>query len=153
MSATLPTAPVNPPPLAGVPAAPIYRLSVRQYHAMAEHGILANAPVELIHGWLVQKRTKNSPHALANGLVQDALTALRLAGWHVRAQEPITTDESEPEPDCVLALGARRDYQDRHPGPAEVALVVEVADTRRSSTTARSRSPSMPPPASRFTGS
>lgn len=45
------------------------------------------------------------------------------------AQEPITTSDSEPEPDVVVVRGERRRYHDRHPGPEDVALVVEIADT------------------------
>ncbi|NJN19604.1 MAG: Uma2 family endonuclease [Oscillochloris sp.] len=40
-----------------------------------------------------------------------------------------TTADSEPEPDIVVVRGDRRDYPDRHPGPAEIGLVVEVSDT------------------------
>jgi Uma2 family endonuclease len=46
----------------------------------------------------------------------------------VDAQEPITTESSEPEPDVVVVRGDRRLYRDRHPGPGDLALVVEVAD-------------------------
>jgi hypothetical protein len=47
-----------------VPTEPIYRLSVAQYHAMGEHGILTeDDPVELLEGWLVQKMTKYRPHS------------------------------------------------------------------------------------------
>src|SRR5262249_52378201 len=113
-----------------VPTLPIYRLSVAQYHAMIQHGILGPEDrVELIHGWLVPKMTKNPPHTVSTGLVLDALNRAAPLGWHVRVQEPVTFAVSEPEPDNVLARGARRDYASRHPGPAEVGLVVEVADT------------------------
>jgi Uma2 family endonuclease len=37
--------------------------------------------------------------------------------------------EGEPEPDVALVRGDRREYVQRHPGPADVALAVEVADT------------------------
>jgi Uma2 family endonuclease len=45
------------------------------------------------------------------------------------AQEPITTADSEPDPDVMVVRGARRNYRERHPGPGDVGLVVEVADT------------------------
>ena len=45
-----------------IPDVPIYRLTVAQYHAMAEAGILTeDDPVELLEGWLVQKMTKYPP--------------------------------------------------------------------------------------------
>jgi len=113
-----------------VPSEPIYRLSVAQYHAIARAGILdEDAPVELLEGWLVQKMTKNPAHCLALGLVQDALTRLLPRGWHLKIQAPMTTADSEPEPDAAVVRGQRRDYKGRHPRAEDIALVVEVADT------------------------
>ncbi len=51
------------------------------------------------------------------------------AGWYVDEQAPVTTEDSEPEPDLVVVRGTTEDYRDRHPSAAEVALVVEVADS------------------------
>ena len=51
------------------------------------------------------------------------------ASWRVRVQLPITLSASEPEPDGVIVRGNRRAYDQRHPLAAEVALVVEVADS------------------------
>lgn len=113
-----------------VPDSPIWRLSIAQYHKMVQSGILTDDdPVELLEGWLVTKMPKNPPHRLATQLMREALADLVPAGWYVDAQEPITTTDSEPEPDVVIVRGDRRSYRDRHPGPEDVALVVEVSDT------------------------
>lgn len=115
---------------AAVPADPIWRLSVDQYHAMARAGILTeDDPVELLDGWLIPKMPKNPSHRVATRLVRQALERLTPAGWYVDSQEPITTPDSEPEPDVAVIRGDTRLYLDRHPGPEEVALVVEIADT------------------------
>jgi Uma2 family endonuclease len=115
---------------ADVPDVPIYRLSVAQYHAMAQAGILdEGSRVELLEGWLVPKMTQHPPHVLVSDLIYDALVGLVPGGWHVRAQHPITTADSEPEPDLAVIRGSRRDYRDRHPRPPDAALVVEIADT------------------------
>src|SRR5262249_35756824 len=37
--------------------------------------------------------------------------------------------DSEPEPDVLVIRGGIDDYPDRHPGPEEVPLVVEVAES------------------------
>jgi hypothetical protein len=37
--------------------------------------------------------------------------------------------KKEPEPDVAIVRGRLEDYSDRHPGPADVWLVIEVADT------------------------
>jgi Uma2 family endonuclease len=104
-------------------------LTMEQYHAMAAAGILEEgAPIELLEGYLVEKMTKHPPHAVANQLVQMALLALAPIGYYVAAQEPISLEDSEPEPDVVVVRGAVRNFIQRHPGAAEVALVVEIAD-------------------------
>jgi Uma2 family endonuclease len=118
------------PAPAEVPDVPIWRLSVDEYHAMIEAGILKSGdPVELLDGWLVQKMTKYPPHGAAIGLVSQGLRGVLPAGWAIKNQDPITTTTSEPEPDVVVARGNYRDYVDRHPGPGDLALVVEVSDT------------------------
>ncbi|MCI0529796.1 MAG: Uma2 family endonuclease [Nitrospira sp.] len=112
-----------------VPTDFIWRLSVSQYHEMIRAGILTeDDPVELLEGWLVTKMPKNPPHRLTTQLTREALARLLPIGWYVDAQEPITLEDSEPEPDLVIVRGDRRQYRDRHPGPQDVALVVEVAD-------------------------
>lgn len=108
----------------------LYRLTVEQYHEMVRIGILqSGAPVELLEGLLVKKMTTNPPHRIAAWLVRDALTKLVPAGWYVDAAAPVTTSDSEPEPDTAVIRGHTRDYPDRHPGPADVAMLVEVSDT------------------------
>jgi Uma2 family endonuclease len=115
---------------ATVPTEPIFRLSVEQYHDMIRAGILTeDDPVELLEGWLVTKMAKNPPHCLATELTREALGRLVPPGWFVNGQNPITTDTSEPEPDVAVVRGDRRQYQDRHPSPQDLALVTEVADT------------------------
>jgi Uma2 family endonuclease len=115
---------------AAVPTLPIWRLSVNQYHGMIRAGILTDDdPVELLEGWLAAKMPKSPRHRLVTQLMREALAKILPAGWLVDAQEPITTDDSEPEPDLVVVRGERRDYADRHPGPRDLALVIEVADT------------------------
>jgi Uma2 family endonuclease len=126
--ATTPTLPSAPPP--AVPDDFIFRLSVDQYHEMIKAGILtSDDPVELLEGWLVQKMPKNPAHRLAKRLFRDALAAALPPGWHVEEQEPVTTSDSEPEPDVTVIRGTPRDYAQHHPGPADLALVVEVSDS------------------------
>lgn len=127
---------VNPryipgPPLAvAVPAEPIWRLSVEQYHEMINTGILdEDDPVELLEGWLIPKMPKKPPHSVTKQLTREAIARLLQPGWYVEEQEPVTTEDSEPEPDIAVIRGAPRDYLECHPGPDETALVIEVSDT------------------------
>jgi Uma2 family endonuclease len=108
---------------------PVCRLSVSQYHEMIAAGILTHDdPVELLEGWLVPKTVKNPPHSTARQLTTKALERIVPPGWHVHSQEPITLSDSEPEPDVAIVRGDPGQYEHSHPGPQDVALVVEVAD-------------------------
>ena len=108
----------------------LWRFSVDKYHELIESGVLdEDTPVELLEGWLVEKMSKNPPHTLATTLVRRFFENASIAGTLVNLQEPITLERSEPEPDLSLIRGHERDYAKRHPGPADVVLVVEVADT------------------------
>jgi Uma2 family endonuclease len=114
----------------GLSLAQIWRFSVDQYHAMIDNGVLTEGdPVELLGGWLIQKMTQKPGHPVAVDLLREAFAGLIAQGWHIRTQAPITVPEGEPEPDVALVRGDRRDYLHAHPGPLDVALVVEVADT------------------------
>jgi Uma2 family endonuclease len=71
---------------------------------------------------------KNPPHTVALKLVRRALERELPEGWDVRTQDPITLATSEPAPDLAVVRGQFLDYLQRHPGPKDAALVVEVAD-------------------------
>lgn len=107
----------------------LWHISVERYHQMIETGILTDDdPVELLEGLLVQKMPKNPAHIYATGLLLDNLPRLIPSGWYLNFQEPVTTSNSEPEPDVTVVRGRRFDYRDRLAGPEDTALVMEVAD-------------------------
>jgi Uma2 family endonuclease len=119
----------SPELLPAVPSDPIWRFTVDQYHQMILAGIfMDDDPVELLEGWLVPKMPKKPPHTTVTQLVRDLIARLLVAEWFVNDQEPITTGDSEPEPDVTIIRGDRRQFFDRHPGPMDVGLVIEVAD-------------------------
>ena len=118
------------PPRAAYTKELMFQLTVEQYHELIRSGALTPSdPVELLEGLLVFKMPKNGPHSTATGKTRRAVEPLLPAGWHYRVQEPITLTDSEPEPDGAVVRGDLDDYAARHPTPAEVALVIEVADS------------------------
>jgi Uma2 family endonuclease len=72
---------------------------------------------------------KNPLHDGTIDLIRELLSKVLPQGWRLRVQSAITTLESQPEPDLVVARGAGRDFLRRHPGPADIALVIEVSDS------------------------
>ncbi|MDZ4684774.1 MAG: Uma2 family endonuclease [Planctomycetaceae bacterium] len=118
------------PPPADIPELPIWRLSVEQYHAMIEYGILQEGePVELLAGWLALKMTKSPPHESAIRRLRRCLEERVGAEWIVDVQSPIELAESEPEPDLTVVRASDDDYAERHPTAGDVGLVIEVAQT------------------------
>lgn len=114
------------------PPVPVRRFTVDEYHRMAQLGILGeNDRLELLEGWIVPKMTQNPPHGGTIDLVEDALRRRLAEGWRIRIQLPVTTADSEPEPDIAVVKGTTRSFLARHPRPDEVALFVEVADSSR----------------------
>jgi Uma2 family endonuclease len=113
-----------------IPPAPVYRLTVKQYHEMIDKGILTeDDPVELLEGWLIQKMPKDPRHRLATQLTARVISRLLAAGWHVATQDPVTTSNSEPEPDVSVIRGKEEDYHARHPRPKQVSMAVEVSES------------------------
>ncbi|MDR3635368.1 MAG: Uma2 family endonuclease [Isosphaeraceae bacterium] len=106
------------------------RLSVEAYHRLVRDGALnEDDRVELLDGLLVAKRPTNPSHRIATRKARVALERILPAGWYADEQKSITLTASEPEPDVAVVRGDTSDYQDRHPGPRDVGLVVEVSDT------------------------
>ena len=130
LTSTPPSPPTTVAPSAASDEAPFYRLSVEQYHDMIRNGtIRSGTAVELLEGVLFRIMGRNPPHRMSTYRTTKALERVVPAGWYVDRQEPMTTDDSEPEPDVYVARGDTSDYADRHPGPADCTLVVEVADS------------------------
>lgn len=108
----------------------LLKLTVDEYHALIRSGVIPEGPgYELIDGYVVKAMPKNAPHRSATNRLRKRLDRVLPAGWGSWIQEPITLSASEPEPDYYIARGTDDDYRNRHPGPGDVGLVIEVADS------------------------
>jgi len=122
-------------------APPFVPITVEQFHLMIHNGIVPEgAPIELIDGLMVRKdrsargenlMTHNPRHALLVSRLQRLLASFcESAGFYLRVQLPVTLNNiSAPEPDIAVVIGTEEDYADRHPGPSDVLLIIEVADS------------------------
>jgi hypothetical protein len=113
-----------------IPPSSAHQFTVDEYHRMIQTGILTEINrVELLEGYVVDKMPHNPPHDGSIQLAQETL-ALRIpAGWCIRIQSAVTLSDSEPEPDLTVARGTSRTYLTRHPGPTDVGMLVEIADS------------------------
>jgi len=108
--------------------------TVDEYHQMGETGILSEDDrVELIDGEIIEM----SPIGRRHAACVDRLTRLFVTRLGksaiVRVQNPILlTPRSEPQPDLALLWPRDDFYASGHPQPADILLVVEVAETSAS---------------------
>lgn len=105
--------------------------TVDDYYRMADTGILKpDERVELIQGQIIPMSPKQPPHSAmtqwAAVNLRDALADRAL----IRVQEPIRLSQlSEPEPDLAIVSPDPNDYSLRHPGPADILLIIEVSSS------------------------
>jgi len=98
----------------------LWRISVDQYHAMIGAGIIGeNDPVELLEGILVAKLSNNTGHIFITESLRRWLEKALGPQWYIRCQEPLVTEDSQPEPDIAVVRGSFRDYRRRHPAASE----------------------------------
>ena len=107
------------------------RFTVREYHQMGRAGILTEDDrVELVGGEIVEMTPVGRRHAACvkrlNRLFGQRFGDAAL----ISVQDPVHLDDhTEPQPD-VAFLRPRADfYAAGHPGPADILLIVEVAET------------------------
>lgn len=113
-----------------MPPMPVLRFTVAQYHDMIRNGILTeDHRVELLDGWIVPKMPHNPAHDGTIWQTQTHLLRLVPQQWLLRVQSAITTKDSEPEPDVVIARWRIDGYGQSHPKPEEIGLIIEVADS------------------------
>lgn len=121
---------VTPPAASGFSPFPIRRFTVEEYHRLAEAGVLSEDDrVELLEGWLVPKMIHNPAHDGTIEIADELLRSVLPDGWRIRIQSAITTVDSEPEPDLAVVRGPVGRYLTKRPEAADIAMVIEVADS------------------------
>lgn len=86
---------------------------------------------ELLEGEIIRKMGQNQPHIGALRLVAAALRIAFGDRFDVGQQVPLRLGERDfPEPDITVLKGTARDFANLDPKPEDVALLVEIADTR-----------------------
>jgi hypothetical protein len=110
------------------------RFTAEEYHRMVEAGLLEEDDrVELLEGEIWQMSPIGSRHAAALRRLRLLLSPLEAQGRCLMAiQDPVRLDAfSEAQPDLAL-LKPREDlYREAHPGPEDVLLLVEVAESSK----------------------
>ncbi|MEK7724699.1 MAG: Uma2 family endonuclease [Acidobacteriota bacterium] len=106
-----------------------YRLRVEDYEKMIEFGIFNDDDkIELWEGKLVTMSPKGTKHTVSTRRTFKLANEILGKKAEIISQDPIKLDDfSEPEPD--LAIVKIGEYLSSHPIPADIFVVMEVADT------------------------
>lgn len=108
-----------------------YLFTVSKYHRMAESGIFTEADrMELIEGRVIARSRIASHHAACVKILRDVLgRILADTDTIIGVQNPVRlSDYSEPQPDISILKRHDDYYSSGHPVPADILLLVEVAD-------------------------
>ena len=122
------TAPANI--LARYPV-PQHRLTRRDYYRLGEAGVFdEDDRVELLEGQLVDMSPIGPRHAIVTDNLNELLVREFAGRARVRCQQPMVLDDgSEPRQDFALVRRPWRGYPHTHPGPGDIFLLIEVADS------------------------
>jgi Uma2 family endonuclease len=106
-------------------------ITADEYERMGEAGIFApDARLELLEGEIYAMSPIGSLHAACVDFLSSVLNRLFGGKFIVRTQNPIRlNDFSEPQPDVALLRWRDDFYRQGHPQPADVLLIIEVADS------------------------
>lgn len=109
----------------------LHRWTVKDYHRLIGAGILGvDDRVELLDGLVVEKSPISSRRAACVRRLHKLLGSLPGERSIISIHAPVTLDDtSEPEPDVVVLKWKDNFYADAHPQPADVLLLIEVADS------------------------
>ena len=108
-----------------------HRITVNEYHRMAEVGLLApDARVELIEGEIIDMAPIGKAHASIVDQLTRLLTRAVVDDAIVRIQGSVRLSRmSEPGPDVVLLKPRADFYRSEFASGADTLLVIEVSDS------------------------
>jgi len=106
-------------------------ITADEYQRMGAAGVFPeDARLELLEGEIFEMPPIGPPHASSVDFLVSFLNESARGRFIVRGQNPIRLDDfSEPQPDIALLRWRDDFYRHAHPTPADVLLVVEVADS------------------------
>ncbi len=111
--------------------APTYRWTVEEWRKLGEAAIFDQEDrVELLNGEIIIMSPIGYRHSLAVNKLNKFFVLRAQDRYLVSPQNPVVLDDiSEPQPDVVLIAPEWETHATDNPRPAEVLLLIEVADS------------------------
>ncbi len=128
MAATIPApspAPVLPPDI------PPHRITREEFSRFGESGAFGDRDFELLDGELYEAMSTDRPHRSATRRAARALRAAFGEAYDVSQEMELPLGpSSQPRPDVLVLRGDLDEFDARDEGPEDVALLVEIVDSR-----------------------
>jgi Uma2 family endonuclease len=115
---------VEPPKMA-LDGAQIWPMSVAAYRSLGEAGFIPKNS-ELLYGIVYTKMSRSPPHSAIVRRILKLLQGISLPGRFVSSEQPISCNDSQPEPDVSIVRGSEEDFWDEHPQTADLVIGVCV---------------------------
>jgi Uma2 family endonuclease len=104
--------------------------SLDDYHQMIASGLLDNRSLELINGEIIQMSPEGVAHSFYCRGTAKYLRSILGERAEISEAHPITLpNDSEPEPDIAIVRTPDTLYQTRHPLPADIFWLIEIASS------------------------
>ncbi|TAE60046.1 MAG: Uma2 family endonuclease [Nostocales cyanobacterium] len=107
----------------------LVKWTVADYHKMIASDILTGRHCELINGKIIELSPELPQHYNTAKRGVNYLASVLYGKADVRFNGPITLSNSEPEPDIAIVKLPESQYNQHHPYPEDIFLVIEVANT------------------------
>jgi Uma2 family endonuclease len=116
----------QPSPLPLETTAPRHHWTVKAFYRATSAGVFDDPKRwEVIRGELWRRDTVNPPHAYTTERLTRAFRRHFEPPYWVREEKPLRfSEDTEPQPDVVVAREDENEYAHRHPTPADAHLVV-----------------------------
>ncbi|MGK7948663.1 MAG: Uma2 family endonuclease [Xenococcaceae cyanobacterium] len=105
-----------------------YKWSIEQWHKLVESGLLEGKPVELLEGEIIEMSPEGVEHSYTNHSIVKYLRELLAQEAEIIQAQPITLDNSEPEPDVTIARLPEAIYRTHHPYAQDIYWLIEIAN-------------------------
>lgn len=105
-----------------------YKWSIEEWHELVNSGLLEGKPVEFLEGEIIEMSPEGVEHSYTNRSVVKYLRRLFKQKAEIIQAQPITLDNSEPEPDITIARLPETIYRSHHPYPQDIYLLVEISN-------------------------
>jgi Uma2 family endonuclease len=103
--------------------------SVPEYRQMIATGLLDERQVELIAGEIIEMSPEGPEHSFTCDSLGEYLRQQLQGRAKIREAHPISLIDSEPEPDIAIVKLPATQYRDRHPQPADIHWLIEIANS------------------------